>query len=111
MTTWSNRNTARTAGSPHPGVRSSLSLSLLLMAGGMRGGSNGTNVHHGVDAGTPRTMTPPPYLARQISKWSMTLPPVMLQEQPAWFIVGGTKALVRTSRMNTRVYMVRATGV
>jgi hypothetical protein len=32
------------------------------------------------------------------------------RSSPLWFIVGGTKALVRTSWMNTRVYMVWPAG-
>jgi hypothetical protein len=35
---------------------SGLSLNLLLSARGMRGGNYETNVHHGVDVRTPRTM-------------------------------------------------------
>jgi hypothetical protein len=35
----------------------------------MRVGSNETNVHHGVDAGTPRTKKSSRFRARQLSKW------------------------------------------
>jgi Flp pilus assembly protein TadB len=45
---------------PTPRAGTGLSLSLLLLVRGMRGGSHGTNVHHGVDARTPRTMKPLP---------------------------------------------------
>jgi hypothetical protein len=38
------------------------------MMRGVRGGSNGMNVHHGDEAKTPRT-TKTPFLARQMSKW------------------------------------------
>jgi hypothetical protein len=55
--------------SPCPRAGSSLPLSLLLVARGMRGGSHGTDVHHGVDARTPRMMKKP-FLARLMSKWS-----------------------------------------
>jgi hypothetical protein len=42
-----------------PGAGSDLSLSHLLSARGMRGGSHGVNVHHGDDAETPKTMKSP----------------------------------------------------
>jgi hypothetical protein len=42
-----------------PGAGSGLSLSPLLSAKGMRGGSRGVNVHRGDDAGTPRTTKSP----------------------------------------------------
>jgi hypothetical protein len=58
----------RSPGSSRPRAGSGLSLSLLLSARGMRGGSHGMDIHHGVDAGTPR-MTKPPFLVRQMSKW------------------------------------------
>jgi hypothetical protein len=32
------------------------------------------------------------------------------KSSPLWFIVGGTKALVRSRQMNMRVYVVQATG-
>jgi hypothetical protein len=41
----------------------------------------------------------------------MTLSLDYYKSSPLWFIVGGTKALVRIGRMNMVVYMVRAAGV
>jgi hypothetical protein len=32
------------------------------------------------------------------------------KSSPLWFVVGGTKAPVRSSRMNTGIHVVRATG-
>jgi hypothetical protein len=52
--------TTRTTGSPRPGARSNLLVSLLLTVGGTRRGGHGTNVHHGVEAGTPRMTKSPP---------------------------------------------------
>jgi hypothetical protein len=54
--------------SPHLGASSSLPLSILLAVRGVRGGSHGTDVHHGVDAGTLRMMKTP-LLACQMLKW------------------------------------------
>jgi hypothetical protein len=47
------------------GVGSGLSLGLPLLARGVRGGSNGLDVHHGDEAGTPR-ITKAPFLTRHL---------------------------------------------
>jgi hypothetical protein len=41
----------------------------------------------------------------------MTLPPDYYKSRPLWFVVGGAKTLVRSSKMNMWVYVVQATGV
>jgi hypothetical protein len=38
----------------------------------------------------------------------MILPLDYYKSSPLWFIIGGTKALVRSSKMNMRVYVVQA---
>jgi hypothetical protein len=38
----------------------------------------------------------------------MTLPPDYYKSNPLWFVVGGTKALIHLSRMNTWIYVVWA---
>jgi hypothetical protein len=72
----------RPSGLSSLGARSGISLTLVLLVRGMRGGSHGTDVHHGVDARTPRTIRIP-YLTRQMSKCFMTLSPAQLLELPA----------------------------
>jgi hypothetical protein len=39
-----------------------------------------------------------------------TLPLAYYMSSPLWFVVRGTKDLVRSSKRNTRVYMVWAVG-
>jgi hypothetical protein len=39
-----------------------------------------------------------------------TLPLDYYKSSPLWFVVGGTKALVLLSKMNTRIYVIRVTG-
>jgi hypothetical protein len=46
-----------------------------------------------------------------MSKWFTTLPRDYYKSNPQWFIVGGINALVRSTKMNTVVYVVRAAGV
>jgi hypothetical protein len=52
-----------------PGAGSGVSLSLLLLLRGVRVGYHGMNIHHGDEAGTPRTMEKPSFLVHQMLKW------------------------------------------
>jgi hypothetical protein len=52
----------RTSRSAHREEGSGLSLSLLLLVRGVRGDCHGADVHHGDEAGTPRTTGKPPPL-------------------------------------------------
>jgi hypothetical protein len=66
-------------GLSHSRMGGSLLLSPLLS--GKRGACNGSNVHHHGENLNAESKSP--FLAHQMSKWFVTLPPVLLQEHPA----------------------------
>jgi hypothetical protein len=80
MVVKSCRHVVAVVGSTYLRARSSLPLSLLPMTGGMRGDSNGLNVHHHGETGTQRTTYSPSWRAK--CRRVPTLPPASLLKQP-----------------------------